>query len=109
MEWLKKKWKWLVGLVVAISAAVIWILTRRENGWAAEKILEVQASTEIKVQAEEDKSTENIKRLDDVWGKKRKKIVDDRNQKIAKIMVESASLDRAALKRKLLTDLDEPL
>jgi hypothetical protein len=108
-EWLKAKWKWVAAGMVLVVALVVWIITRRKNGWAAEKILEIQADTEVQVQREEDKATAKTKKLDDDWQKARKKIVDERTRKIERITVKAVQLDRAKLKTEVLDDLDDPL
>ena len=108
-DWIKKHWVAIVAVVVLGIALLIWFLTRKQSGWAAQKILDLQGGVEEKAQRIEQKKTEQINKLDQEWAAKRKAIVAKEQADIAKATTEAERLSQAALKRRLLEDLDGPL
>lgn len=109
MTWLKKSWHWLIAVIVFAVAVIVWWVTRNRSGWAAEKLLEIQGDTEQRVAKIEDQKAQAISKLDKAWGQKRRKLVEEEQRQIAKARRDAATLNEAALKRKLLGDLDDPL
>jgi len=109
IAWLKKSWAWLVTVVVAAIAVIIWIASRRRSPWAAEKILEIQGDTEQKVEQIGDQAAAKQRKLDDAWKAKRKAIRQQERAQIEKLRKEGKRLNAAAIKRRTLEGLDDPL
>lgn len=107
--WLKKSWAWLVAVIVFAVAVIVWLASRKQSPWAAEKILEIQGGTEERVEQIADKAAAKQLEITKAWKAKRKAIKESEQKKIAKARDEALRLNEAALKRKVLEDLDDPL
>lgn len=109
ITWIKKSWAWLVAVAVFAIAIIVWLASRKRSPWAAQKILEVQGDTEQRVEKIEAKAQTRQKKLDDAWSRKRKAIRKQEQAQIEKLRDEAQRLDAAAIKRRTLEGLDDPL
>lgn len=109
IAWLKSCWRRLMFGVVLAIALGLWWFSRKRSGWAARKILELQGETESQIEQITDKAASRQRQLDNAWRKRRKAIKEAEQRKIARIREEARRLDAAALKRRVLEDLDDPL
>lgn len=109
IAWIKKSWAWLVAVTVLAIAVIVWITSRKRSPWAAQKILEVQGDTEQRVEKIEAKAQARQKQLDDAWSRKRKAIREQEQAQIEQLRKEALRLDAAAIKRRTLEGLDDPL
>lgn len=107
--WYKQAWFWFVAIAVFVLAQVVWLLSRRRNPWAAQKILEHQVNAEKQIAKITQRTNQRIKTLDANRKAEREKLMRSEQRQIARVRKNHEQLSSAALKKKMLEDLDDPL
>ena len=108
-SWLKKNALWVLGGLSLALAVALWFLSGKRSPTAAQKILDIQGGVEQQVARVEQKETKRLEQIESSQKQQLKKAKETAQKRIEKAKKDAQTLSKAALKKRIMDMISEPL